>query len=73
MTDTAALAALAAWGTPLAAPQLVAERENCVYRVHLTDGRTGALRLHRPGYQSDAGIAAELTWTVALADAGFPC
>jgi len=73
MTDEAALAALHAWGAPSAHPQLVADRENRVYRVRLTDGRTGALRLHRPGYQSADAIEAELTWTEALAAAGFPC
>jgi Ser/Thr protein kinase RdoA (MazF antagonist) len=73
MSDETALAALHAWGAPSAHPTLVAERENRVYRVRLTDGRTGALRLHRPGYQSPEAIEAELTWTEALADAGFPC
>lgn len=73
MTDETVLAALHAWGAPSAHPQFVAERENRVYRVRLTDGRTGALRLHRPGYQSADAIAAELTWTEALAAAGFPC
>lgn len=73
MTDERALAALHAWGVPSAHPQLVAERENRVYRVRLTDGRTGALRLHRPDYQAPAAIEAELQWTEALASAGFPC
>jgi Ser/Thr protein kinase RdoA (MazF antagonist) len=73
MTDEPALAALHAWGAPSAHPQRVAERENLVYRVRLTDGREAALRLHRPGYQSTDAIEAELTWTEALADAGFPC
>ena len=73
MTDEPALAALHAWGAPSFHPDLVAERENRVYRVRLTDGRDAALRLHRPGYQSAEAIEAELTWTEALADAGFPC
>ena len=41
--------------------------------MDLSDGRTLALRLHRPGYQSGAGIEAELRWSEALAGAGFPC
>ena len=44
-----------------------------MYRLDLADGRALALRLHRPGYQTDAGIEAELRWSEALAVAGFPC
>ena len=44
-----------------------------MYRLELADGRVLALRLHRPGYQSAAGIEAELRWSEALAVAGFPC
>lgn len=73
MTDALALAAaeaLTAWGGGTATP--LALRENAVYRADLADGRRAALRLHRPGYQTDAAIEAELWWCTALARAGFP-
>lgn len=67
-----AAAALAHW-PPLAAPaRLVKARENIVFDVRFRDGTRGALRLHRPGYQSPAAITAELDWTNALAEAGLP-
>jgi Ser/Thr protein kinase RdoA (MazF antagonist) len=73
MTDplaATATEALLAWGGGrLTALTL---RENAVYRAELADGCRAALRLHRPGYQTDAAIEAELWWCGALADAGFP-
>lgn len=71
MTEIAALAAF--WGTPVAPPILVAERENRVFSVTYRDGRKAALRLHRPGYRSRLEVLAELNWTEHLAKAGFPC
>lgn len=62
----------ARWGKVTKAPSLIAERENRVFDTTLTQGRA-ALRLHRAGYQSRDAIEAELTWTEALAEAGFPC
>lgn len=59
----------AEWGAT--GPELVSARENAVYRVRLPDGRAGALRLHRPGYQSDAAIRSELWWMKRLAEAGL--
>ncbi|MFT6105048.1 MAG: Ser/Thr protein kinase RdoA (MazF antagonist) [Paracoccaceae bacterium] len=61
------------WGELKAPPQPVANRENAIFRIDLADGRRGALRLHRVGYQTPAAIEAELTWTKALAAGGFPC
>ncbi|MGR3756294.1 MAG: phosphotransferase enzyme family protein [Tranquillimonas sp.] len=72
MTDPV-LAAAQAWGEPAAPPRLLARRENAVYELRLRDGRRGALRLHRPGYQSDAAIRSELWLARALAESGFPC
>lgn len=73
MTPEAALAlaprAAALWGA--GQPEPVKVRENAVFRMALPDGRTAALRLHRPDYQTEAGISAELTWTAALANGGF--
>ena len=68
---TEAEEALAAWGGR-GLPQLVKDRENAVFSVTLSDGRPGALRLHRPGYQSIAAIRSELIWTEGLANAGLP-
>lgn len=67
MADTA----LACWGAAARPPLLIKIRENIVFRVWFADGRTAALRLHRPGYQSRASIEAELEWTAALAGKGL--
>ena len=69
--DPAALAA--PWGGLAGPARLAAERENVVWDAMLPSGRRVALRLHRAGYQSAAGIAAELAWCEALAARGFPC
>jgi len=62
-----------AWGGFQAPPRLINERENAVYEAILQDGTRVALRLHRQGYQSADAIRAELLWTAALAEQGFPC
>lgn len=70
MSHAAAVdAALALWGLAGAPTGLVAARENHVYRVEAPRGAL-ALRLHRPGYRSDAEIASELDWMAALAARG---
>lgn len=60
--------ALTLWGMAGAECRLIAERENRVYRVDHA-GRAYALRLHRPGYCSEAELRSELQWMEA-ADAG---
>jgi len=67
-----AAAALHHWGPAAGPPRLVRRRENIVFEVRLRSGQHAALRLHRPGYQSRAGIEAELLWTERLAAAGLP-
>lgn len=62
--------ALGLWGFDGAACTLVAERENKVYRVD-HDGRSYALRLHRPGYCSDAELRSELQWMAAVGAGGL--
>ena len=52
---------------------LIGERENTVFRAELNNGKTAALRLHRPGYQSDEHIKSEMIWTENLAVNDFPC
>lgn len=62
--------ALGLWGVTGARAELVAARENHVYRVSAPD-RTLALRLHRPDYRSAAELDAELHWMAALAQGGL--
>ncbi len=60
-----------AWGCT-AAPRLIKDRENIVYEIALPGGARAALRLHRPGYQTDSAIRSELWWMRSLAEAGLP-
>jgi Ser/Thr protein kinase RdoA (MazF antagonist) len=46
--------------------ELINLSENHTFRIDGPDGRRHALRLHRPGYQSDAAIDSELAWLAAL-------
>ncbi len=62
----AAEKALALWGFQDAVCTLAAARENHVFQVQL-DGRSFALRLHRPGYRTDAELWSELEWMRVLA------
>ena len=63
--------ALAQW--PLVGTNLsfVAARENAVFRADCADGRSYALRVHRPGYHSLAELESEVEWTRALCAAGL--
>jgi Ser/Thr protein kinase RdoA (MazF antagonist) len=54
--------ALTAWGLPGQEPELLKYRENAVFKVRLADGGKAALRLHRPGYHSEAALRSELLW-----------
>lgn len=67
-----ARAALPAWGLEGAAVTPIKYRENAVFRVETEDGRRFALRVHRPGYRSDAAIRSEAAWMRALAADGLP-
>jgi len=60
--------ALQHWNLDTAALTLVKYRENAVFKVTARDQRY-ALRVHRPGYHSDAALRSELQWINALADA----
>ncbi|WP_299134339.1 phosphotransferase [uncultured Amaricoccus sp.] len=64
--------AMMTWGFAGADRSLVKFRENAVFRVTGPDGRRRALRVHRPGYHSDAELASELAWMEALAADGLP-
>lgn len=50
---------------------LFAYRENAVFKVSVPNDCSFALRLHRPGYHSDASLKSELTWMNSLCDAGI--
>jgi len=60
--------ALRAWGARHI--RLIKDRENAVHELRI-GGDRAALRLHRPGYQSEAAIRSEITWMGALAAAGM--
>ena len=46
--------------------QLISLSENEIYKVEAPSGRRWALRLQRPGYQSENSLASEIAWLVAL-------
>ncbi|WP_298904827.1 phosphotransferase [uncultured Aliiroseovarius sp.] len=60
--------ALKAWGAQHV--RMIKDRENAVHEVRIS-GKPAALRLHRPGYQSEAAIRSELDWMAALAAKGM--
>lgn len=70
MTDARAIRAAALWGLSPDALSLAAQRENVVYRVETSNGPM-ALRLHRPGYRSQAELRSELEWMAQLAKGGL--
>jgi Ser/Thr protein kinase RdoA (MazF antagonist) len=66
-----ALAALPLWGLQARHLELIKYRENAVFRLEASDGARYALRIHRYGYHSDAGLRSELQWLEALAAEGI--
>ena len=62
--------ALPAWDLGVAKIELVSRSENVVFRVDAEDGRSYALRVHRPGYHTLAELESEPLWTAALNQAG---
>lgn len=66
--DRLAAAALPRWGiAPDADVRVLNHSENITYLVTAPDtGTRTVLRLHRPGYHSDAAIHSELAWLEAL-------
>ncbi len=57
--------ALTLWGMPSARYDLIAARENAVYRIE-HNNTLYALRLHRQGYRSDSELRSELQWMDAV-------
>jgi len=70
MSQAIAEQAATLWGIEPHALQLVARRENTVYRAETPEGPR-ALRLHRPGYRSLAELVSEMEWMEALTTAGM--
>lgn len=75
MTDSEAvkqaIEALSYWGVTDCPPRLINNRENAVFEVRAPDGARAALRLHRPGYQSNDSILSELQFMDQLRQNGF--
>lgn len=63
--------ALHHWTSEEAEISLIKYRENAVFKVELASGQRYALRMHRPGYHSDAALKAELQWMDALNQYGI--
>lgn len=70
--NKAAETALFSWIGRFQHMTLVKYRENAVYTVCNDAGQRFALRVHRPGYHSDAELRSELQWMSALAENGIP-
>lgn len=62
--------ALEPWGLQDCLASLIAARENEVFRVETPEGPL-VLRLHRPGYRSQAELTSELDWMAELTRAGL--
>jgi len=60
---------LAGWGFPDGTRlRLLTISENATYLAEAPDGTRHVLRVHRPGYHSEAEILSELAWIEALRD-----
>lgn len=62
--------ALNNWQLDVQSIELIKYRENAVFEVITTAGVRYALRMHRPGYHSDAALRSELQWMTALNKVG---
>jgi len=71
VTESQVIEFLEHWSLAEARISLVAYRENTVYRIDTTEGKTYALRVRRVGYRSDNEIISELDWTAMLAKEGL--
>ncbi|MDJ0868715.1 MAG: phosphotransferase [Myxococcota bacterium] len=65
-----ARASLEAWGLSGAEVSLIKYRENAVFAI-AAPGERFAMRVHRPGFRSDAAIRSELAWMTALSECGI--
>lgn len=67
--ERAARRALPAWDLGDAELSLIKARENVVFRLD-TQAERFVLRVHRPGYHTDAELRSEMLWSRALEEAG---
>ncbi len=63
--------ALPHWGLTPDRLELVANAENCTFRLAMPEGQAHVLRVHRPGYHSLVELESELIWTQELRRAGL--
>ena len=63
--------ALPHWGLTPKRLELVANAENCAFRLAMPDGQQHVLRIHRPGYHTLAELESERVWTGKLRRAGL--
>lgn len=59
------------WGMQAQEIRLIKMRENAVFRVVNTTGRSFAMRIHHDGNHSDAALRSELQWMAVLQHEGF--
>ena len=62
MMEDIAKKAMLLWDLPYATIQLIACRENFVYRVNRLNQIPVALRIHRKGYRNHIELSSELAW-----------
>ncbi len=63
--------ALTLWEVDYGELSLIKYRENAVFKVVTVTGERYALRIHRPGYHSNAALRSELQWINALDQSGI--
>jgi len=71
VTELPVNAFLEHWSLAHSYVSLAAHRENTVYRVETSQGKSFALRIRRIGYRSDREIISELDWVAMLAKEGL--
>jgi Ser/Thr protein kinase RdoA (MazF antagonist) len=64
--------ALHGWDLVVTHVEAIKVRENAVFRLDLATGGRAVLRVHRPGYHSDAELDSEFAWMQALEAANIP-
>ncbi len=68
--NRAARLALSSWNLEGATLDLIKHRENAVFSVSIGVKPAYVLRLHRPGYHSNAALESELEWMAMLSSSG---
>jgi Ser/Thr protein kinase RdoA (MazF antagonist) len=58
------------WGVSNCEPRLIKYRENAVFEVKTSSGKSAVLRVHRQGYHSHESLTSELEWMKMLSKGG---